>query len=94
MTNAATNHHERPPYFTIYWILLLLLVVTLGAALVHLGPFNLFLAMVVAVTKAILIILYFMHVKLGTRLTWIFASAAFVWLAIFLVFTFGDYLSR
>jgi caa(3)-type oxidase subunit IV len=35
-----------------------------------------------------------MHVKLGTRLTWIFASAAFVWLAIFLVFTFGDYLSR
>jgi cytochrome c oxidase subunit 4 len=94
MTNATTDRHHRPPYFLIYGVLMALLVVTLAAALLHLGAFNVVVALAIAVTKAILIILYFMHVKIGTRLTWIFASAAFLWLAIFLGFTFNDYLSR
>jgi hypothetical protein len=48
----------------------------------------------IAVVKAVLVILYFMHVKDGTRLTWVFSGAAFVWLAIMFGLTLNDYVTR
>ena len=71
-----------------------LLGVTVGVAFIDLGRFNLPAAMVVAVVKAVLIILFFMHVKYAPRLTWVFAAAGFFWLAIMLIFTMTDYVSR
>jgi hypothetical protein len=38
--------------------------------------------------------LFFMHVRKSSKLTWIFASAAFVWLGIMFVYSFSDYLAR
>jgi hypothetical protein len=35
-----------------------------------------------------------MHVKYGSRLTWVFAAAGFVWLSILLSLTLTDYLTR
>ena len=51
-------------------------------------------ALVIAAAKAVLIILYFMHVRYSNRLTWVFSSAAFLWLTIMLVFCLADYFSR
>lgn len=78
----------------IYFALLLLLVLTVAIAYVDLGPAGLPIAMSIATVKAVLIMMYFMHVKFSKPLVWIFATAAFFWLAILLVFSLNDYISR
>jgi cytochrome c oxidase subunit 4 len=50
--------------------------------------------MTIAVVKALLVLLYFMHLRYGSHLNWIFAGASFFWLAILLSLTVGDYLTR
>lgn len=79
---------------TIFLILQLLLVATVVAAYLPLGKLHLTTSLAIAIAKAILIILYFMHIRWSPKLSWIFASAAFVWLAILLALTMSDYLSR
>jgi cytochrome c oxidase subunit 4 len=78
----------------VYAILMLLLVATVGAAFIHLGNFNIVLAMLIAITKASLVVWIFMHVKYGGRLVLIFATAAFIWLGIMFAITFSDYFTR
>jgi cytochrome c oxidase subunit 4 len=51
-------------------------------------------ALVIAIIKAVLVILFFMHVKDASRITWIFCISAFLWLVIMLALTFGDYMTR
>jgi cytochrome c oxidase subunit IV len=46
------------------------------------------------VTKAVLVILFFMHVKYSTRLTKVVVVAGFFWLGIMLTITMSDYLFR
>jgi len=48
----------------------------------------------IACTKALLVILFFMHVRWGTRLTWVVAASGFFWLLILFVLTMTDYMSR
>jgi cytochrome c oxidase subunit IV len=81
-------------YITIWAALLVLVLVTVIAARSNLGPFNLALAMSIAIVKALLVILYFMHVRWSSPLTWVFAGAAFVWLGILLVLSNSDYATR
>jgi len=91
MTQHITT---RQTYFVIYGILLALLLATVGAAYLDLGPANFAVAMAIAAGKAVLIVLYFMHVRHGPRLTGVFAGAAFLWLAILISLSLGDYLTR
>lgn len=58
------------------------------------GGWNTAIALTIAVIKAMLIALMFMHLKFSPRLTWIFASAGVVWLGIMLTLTMTDYLTR
>jgi cytochrome c oxidase subunit 4 len=51
-------------------------------------------ALGIATVKALLIMLYFMHVKSGPRTAKAFAGAGFLWLGILIVLTFADYLTR
>ena len=81
-------------YFLIWALLLVLLFATWGLAQLNLRPFNGIVAMTIALVKMTLIILYFMHVRYGSRLTWVFAGAGFIWLAIFILLTLNDYLTR
>ncbi len=81
-------------YYVVFGLLMGLLVLTIVLAFAHLGPFELLAAYTIAAVKALLIILYFMHVRKSSRLTWAFAGSAFVWLGILLVLTMGDYLTR
>jgi cytochrome c oxidase subunit 4 len=90
------EHHVIPvrTYLMIFAALLVLLILTVLASAIDIGPLNIVLAMMIAVAKALLIILYFMHVRYSSRLTWVFAAAAFVWLAILLTLTMADYIGR
>ena len=63
-------------------------------AFLDLGPFNTVAALVIAVFKATLVVLFFMHVKYSTRLTWAVVVGSVFWLGILLVLTMSDYLTR
>jgi cytochrome c oxidase subunit IV len=93
---AAHTHHIVPPpvYIAVYAALLVLLVVTYLVSKVELGPFNIVVAMIIAVAKTMLIVLFFMHLRWSTQMVRFFAGAALFWLAILFVLTMNDYFSR
>lgn len=98
---AAHDAHaqdHRKTYFRIFAALMVLLVITVFAAFIPVPKgwhvLSTIIAMTIAVVKAMLVILYFMHVREQTRLTKIFVFAAFMWLAILFVFTLADYFTR
>lgn len=74
--------------------LLVLLVATIAVAYVNLGPLNTIAAMSISVAKGLLIILFFMHVRGGSRLVWIAAATGFFWLGIMLALAMSDYMTR
>jgi cytochrome c oxidase subunit 4 len=81
-------------YFIVFGALLALTALTAAVAFVNLGPFNVAVAMSIAVTKALLVALYFMHLRHTNRLTIIFASASLLWLGHMIISSLSDYISR
>jgi cytochrome c oxidase subunit 4 len=81
-------------YYTIFLILILCTYLTVQIAFLDLGRINTVAALVIAVFKATLVVLFFMHVKYSTRLTWVVVLGGIFWLGIMLVLTMGDYLTR
>ena len=81
-------------YYIIYVILLIGTYLTWQVAVFDLGPMNTVVALTIAVVKATLVVLFFMHVKYGTRLTGVVVLGSVFWLGILLALTFGDYLTR
>jgi cytochrome c oxidase subunit 4 len=71
-----------------------LLFATVGAAYLPLGDFHFAIAMALATVKAVLIVVYFMHVKYSHKLTAVICAASFLWLGIMIAFMLTDYLSR
>lgn len=74
--------------------LMLLLIATVVAAQYDLGAWGVAIALTIAAAKALLIILYFMHVRFRGRLAWVFAAGGFIWLGILIGLTLSDYISR
>ena len=74
--------------------LLALLAITWAIAYVDLGSFNLIVALAVAIAKAIVIALFFMHIKGSSRLLHLAAVAGVVWLLFLISLTLGDYFTR
>ncbi len=58
------------------------------------GPLNAIVALTIAVIKATLVVLYFMHVRYSGRLVWVVIGSALFWLAIMFALTISDYSSR
>ncbi|HSA91673.1 MAG TPA: cytochrome C oxidase subunit IV family protein [Terriglobales bacterium] len=81
-------------YFAIFATLMVLTAVTVRVAFINLGPFNAAVALGIATTKAVLVILYFMHVRYASKLTWVVVLAGFFWLGILLALTMTDYITR
>jgi cytochrome c oxidase subunit 4 len=81
-------------YYTVFALLLVLTAVTVAVSAIDLGPLNTVVALAIACLKATLVILYFMHVRYGTGLTWLVVLAGFVWLGILLSFTLADVVTR
>jgi cytochrome c oxidase subunit 4 len=110
MTPHAASHHGHdhaahgeegghhvvpiPLYIAVFAALMVLLVLTLVAAYFDLGEWNVVIAVTIAVVKALLIVLFFMHVRWSTALVRVFAGAALFWLTILTIFILQDYLSR
>jgi len=51
-------------------------------------------ALGIAFAKAVLVVLFFMHVKYNSKLTWVFASGGVLWLLIMIILTMGDFIAR
>jgi len=81
-------------YYTIFAVLMLCTGLTVWVAFLDLGALNTVAALAIAVFKATLVVLFFMHVKYSTRLTWAVVAGSIFWLGILLVLTMSDYLTR
>jgi len=81
-------------YYSIFGALMVLTVITVEVATHNFGVLNFPIAIGIAITKATLVILFFMHAKYSSRLTKLFVGTAFFFLTILLFLTMTDYLSR
>jgi cytochrome c oxidase subunit 4 len=91
-----TEDHVIPKkiYYTIFGILILCTYLTVQIAFFDLGELNTIAALGIAVLKATLVVLFFMHVKYSTRLTWAVVAGSIFWFGILLTLTMSDYLTR
>jgi cytochrome c oxidase subunit 4 len=89
---------SRKVYFVIFGALMVGTALTVYAAFIDLDHVfkgaNTVVALTIAVAKATLVVLYFMHVRYSSRLTWVIVAAGIFWLGILFVLTFSDYASR
>ncbi|HLL72703.1 MAG TPA: cytochrome C oxidase subunit IV family protein [Pyrinomonadaceae bacterium] len=87
---------SKKVYYLIFGALMVLTALTVWVANIDLGSekLNTVVALAIAVTKAVLVVLYFMHVRYSSRLTWVVVAGGFLWLVIMVGLTLSDYLSR
>jgi cytochrome c oxidase subunit 4 len=101
----ASHEHADPlkSYLIVFVTLMFLLCLTVCAYYIPFekltadgswGFLNTAIALIIATIKAGLVVLVFMHLRHGTKLTWVIASTGFIWLCIMITFFFADYLSR
>lgn len=83
-----------PVYIAVFVALLVLTSITVWVAFHDWGFLNTPIALGIAVVKATLVVLYFMHVRYTTRLTQVVVVSGFLWLLILFSFTLSDYVSR
>ena len=81
-------------YYTIFGSLMVLTAVTVAVAFINLGALNFPVALGIAILKATLVILFFMHVKYSSKLTKLVCGGAFFFLIVLFGLTMTDYLSR
>jgi cytochrome c oxidase subunit 4 len=92
-----SEEHSHPTvglYIVIIVILMTLTCATWAIAFVNLGWGNPVVALTIAVIKAVLVILFFMHVRYSSKLTKITVAAGFFWLMILITLSLSDYISR
>jgi cytochrome c oxidase subunit 4 len=81
-------------YLAVFGALAAGTLLTWWVSTIDLGWMNTPIALLIATMKALLVILFFMHVIHSTRLTWVVVIASFLWLGVLFVLTFADYLTR
>jgi cytochrome c oxidase subunit IV len=94
---APEHEHILPVslYVTIWLTLMVLTVVTAAVSFIDLGPFNTVVALLIASFKAVLVVLFFMHVKyMSDRLTKMVVVAVIFWLFLLLGLSLMDYGTR
>ncbi len=97
---VETRQDMRAPGLTarisaVVWIILMiLLALTVGAAYLPLGPGNMVIALLVAIAKAVLVGIFYMHLRWSSALSRIFAIAGLFWLVILLGGTVSDVVTR
>jgi len=91
----VSEHVVSPKLYVVVLLALLLgTYLTVTAALHDFGPWNIVIALAIATTKAVLVVLFFMHAKYSPRRTQLIIICGVFWLAIMLLMTLGDYGSR
>jgi cytochrome c oxidase subunit 4 len=90
-----SEHVVKPgTYLLIFGILMVLTAVTVGVALLDLGFLNIFVALFIALCKAVLVVLIFMHVRYSRRIIPLVIGGGLLWLAILIALTMTDFMSR
>ena len=81
-------------YFSVVAALMVFTAITVAVAFVDLGPANNVVMLSIAVVKATLVVMFFMHAKYGTRLIPLVAASGFFFVLLMFVITMSDYMSR
>ncbi len=91
----AEHHIVTPMQYTlVFATLLVFTAITVGAAFVELGVLNPIVALAIACTKAVIVILFFMHVKYQSKLVKMTVAAGFFTFIVLITMTLTDYMSR
>ena len=90
------THHVVPvrSYVLVFMALMLLTATTVAVSFLDLGEWNFVVAILIAITKAMLVVWFFMHLNHASALTKLFAGAGFFWLVILITLTMSDALTR
>jgi cytochrome c oxidase subunit IV len=96
MADHSLEHSHPTPglYLVILTILVIGTCLTWAIAFVNLGPWNPVVALTIACIKAVLVILFFMHVRYSNKLTKFTVVAGFFWLMILIALSLSDYITR
>ncbi|HEX3156446.1 MAG TPA: cytochrome C oxidase subunit IV family protein [Candidatus Angelobacter sp.] len=94
MSDQSHSHPTPLLYLLILALLIIGTCATWGIAFIDLGIMNPVVALAIAVAKAVLVILFFMHVIYSNKLTKLTVAAGFFWLLIMITMSLSDYLSR
>ena len=98
LDTEPTHHAEHivspKVYGVIFATLLILTAITVAASYVDLYAFNVVVALAIACLKAVLVILFFMHVKYSSRLTKLTVAAGFFTFLVLITMSMTDYISR
>jgi cytochrome c oxidase subunit IV len=82
-------------YVVVCVLLVLLTVLTVGVSFAPLmGKWHITIGLLIAVCKGTLVALFFMHVLISPRVTWIVIAVALFWLGLLFVLTLNDYVTR
>ena len=81
-------------YLGIFFALMVLTAVTTAVAYVDLGSMNTVVAMAIATLKALLVALYFMHLRYSSKLLWVFVMAGILFLLILFGMLMADPITR
>ncbi|MGH9449489.1 MAG: cytochrome C oxidase subunit IV family protein [Terriglobia bacterium] len=99
--SASAGHIEHGPhveskklYLTIWVILLCFTALTTGVAFIDIGVWNTPVALAIAVIKASLVVLFFMHARHSEKLVRVVIGVAIFWLLILIVVTTSDFATR
>ncbi len=93
---SSGSHHVVPvaAYIAVFLALIVFTGITVWAAGQDFGAYNTAVAVGIAVAKATMVVLIFMHVKWSTKLTQLYVVAGVVFLLILIAITMSDYISR
>jgi cytochrome c oxidase subunit 4 len=91
---TAQHVVPRKIYFAVFTALIVLTATTTAVSFIDLGPWNTVVALGIAFLKATLVVLFFMHVKYSPRLTQVTIAGGLFWLAIMIVLTLSDFMTR
>ncbi|HMO04794.1 MAG TPA: cytochrome C oxidase subunit IV family protein [Kiritimatiellia bacterium] len=83
-------------YLTIFGALMVLTALTVWVAFIDFGHglLNDTVAMSIAVLKALLVLVIFMHLKYSAKILWLIAGSSVIWMIIMIGLTLTDYRSR
>jgi cytochrome c oxidase subunit 4 len=81
-------------YYRVFAALIALTLVTVAVSFVELGAWHTTVGVLIGVVKATLVGLFFMHLLHSSKASWLAVLAGLFWLAILMVLTLSDYLTR
>jgi cytochrome c oxidase subunit IV len=95
-TPTEHEHHIVGPktYLSILVTLLVLTAITTGAAFINMGVFSPIVALGIACFKAVLVILFFMHIRYSSKVMMLTVGAGFFTFLVLITMTLSDYISR